>query len=131
MSPKTLKKFKILLLEQKDTLEKELKNIATKDPNQKDNWNAIFPNFESSDFDEEGAAGEVQEYINRLPLEHALELRLREINRAMDRIKKGTYGKCANCDSNISQKRLSVLPETKVCLKCKDKKNYRIISNRK
>lgn len=122
MSPKTLNKFKTLLLEQKNILEKELQNIATRDPNQKDNWNTVFPSFEPADFDEEEAAGEVQEYINRLPIEHALELRLREIDRAIERIKKGTYGKCKNCNDNISQKRLMILPETETCPECKNKK---------
>lgn len=131
MSPKTLNKFKILLLKQKEVLEKELGSIAKRDPNQKDNWNTVFPSFEPDNFDEEEAAGEVQEYINRLPLEHSLELRLREINKAIERIKKGTYGKCANCDSNISQKRLQILPETEICLKCKNKKKFKTTQNPK
>ena len=122
MNKTSLNKFKVLLLKQKKLLEKELKNIATRDPNQKDNWNTVFPSFEPADFDEEEAADEVQEYINKLPLEHALELRLVEIKKAIQRIKKGTYGKCANCGCNISQKRLMLVPETEICLKCKNKK---------
>jgi len=121
MSPKTLEKYKQALLEQKKSIEAGLGNFAERDPNQKDNWNTLFPFFEADDFDEEEAADEVQEYINLLPLEHALELRLKEINKALDRIKEGTYGKCANCNKAIPQKRLDILPEAELCLKCRAK----------
>ena len=123
MTLKTLEKFRLLLLEQKDLLEKKLETIAQRDPNQEDNWNTIFPNFAPDEFDEEESADEVQEYINRLPLEHAMELRIKEISKALARIKTGTYGKCKNCNENIPKKRLEILPETDICLKCKAKTN--------
>ena len=119
MQKTTIKKYKALLLEQKETLEKELEKIAKRDPNQKGNWNTIYLNYEPNEFDEEEAADEVQEYVNRLPVEHALELRLKKTNDALVRIKSNTYGKCKNCDKDVPQKRLKILPETEICLKCK------------
>ncbi len=66
----------------------------------------------------EEASDEVEEYITRLPLEHSLELRLRDINEALEKIKKGKYGKCEQCGKNIPQERLRVSPEAKKCMKC-------------
>ncbi|OGZ62120.1 MAG: hypothetical protein A3H51_03160 [Candidatus Spechtbacteria bacterium RIFCSPLOWO2_02_FULL_38_8] len=119
MQKTTIKKYTALLLEQKEALEKELEKIAKRDPNQEGNWDTVFLNFEPNEFDEEESADEVQEYVNRLPVEHALELRLKETNKALDRIKNNTYGKCKNCEDDIPQKRLKILPETEICLKCK------------
>src|SRR3989338_7233612 len=88
MQKTTIKKYKALLLEQKETLEKELEKIAKRDPNQKGNWNTIYLNYEPNEFDEEEAADEVQEYVNRLPVEHALELCLKKKKKKTQKKKK-------------------------------------------
>jgi RNA polymerase-binding transcription factor DksA len=38
---------------------------------------------------------------------------------AMRRIEQGTYGYCATCDTAISYERLSVMPETTYCVRCR------------
>lgn len=44
--------------------------------------------------------------------------RLQEIEDAIDRLNKGQYGKCLNCDTPISSKRLNAIPEAKFCIEC-------------
>ena len=59
------------------------------------------------------------EYEASLPIEYTLELGLRDINEALERMEKGTYGFCGNCHQEIDIKRLEIFPEAKICIKCK------------
>ena len=65
------------------------------------------------------AADEVEEYSRLLPLEHILEIRLKNINLALGKIKKGKYGVCEKCGKKIPADRLKVYLEARYCLKCK------------
>jgi RNA polymerase-binding transcription factor DksA len=121
MKKSTQQKFKKPLEELRDFLKIELKNIAKRDIEDENNWNSVFPRLDSGNFNIEDASDEVEEYINRMPVENALELRLKAVNEALERIKRGAYGKCKNCEGDIPLKRLKVLPETEICLKCKTK----------
>jgi RNA polymerase-binding transcription factor DksA len=43
---------------------------------------------------------------------------LEEINRALERIDKGTFGRCETCQNAIPRQRLDVLPYTRHCIDC-------------
>jgi DnaK suppressor protein len=43
---------------------------------------------------------------------------LAQIERALRRLKEGTYGKCECCSGKIPVGRLNILPYTTVCVKC-------------
>lgn len=110
------------LKETKKQLEEQLSSFAKKDEKLKDNWKANFPEFDGSETGGsrlEVAQDEVEEYLNRLSLEHALEIKLRDVNLALEKIKKNKYGKCEKCKKNVPQERLKVCPEARFCLKCK------------
>ncbi|WP_053956930.1 TraR/DksA C4-type zinc finger protein [Inediibacterium massiliense] len=50
------------------------------------------------------------------------ELYLKEIEDALDRIQRGTYGKCIDCGGDIPNERLEMLPTALQCMNCqKDK----------
>ncbi|KKR78240.1 MAG: DnaK suppressor protein [Candidatus Curtissbacteria bacterium GW2011_GWA1_40_9] len=51
-------------------------------------------------------------------MEDRLKRDLREIEAALKKIKKGTYGKCERCGKSIDVKRLEVKPQALYCLKC-------------
>ena len=40
------------------------------------------------------------------------------IDRALDRIQDGSYGKCVQCEGVIAKARLNAIPYTPVCIKC-------------
>ena len=118
----SLAKIKEKLLENKISLEKELSGFADKDKKTKDDWDTNYTQFArngSGSQAMEEAADEVEEYSNRLPVEFSLETRLRDINLALDKIKKGTYGLCEKCEKPIPQTRLAVYPEARTCQKCR------------
>jgi len=109
------------LKELKKEVESQLSQFATKDKQLKNNWKSKFPEFDGTETGGshlEVAQDEVEEYLNRLPVEHILELKLKDINDALKKIKTGKYGICERCGRRISQNRLKIFPEAKFCLKC-------------
>ena len=120
MNNNLLKELKQKLEKQKVLLETELQKFATKDKKLKGDWDTKFPKADGAVGGQalENAADQVEEYVNLLPVEHDMELRLQKINSALERIEKGTYGKCEKCNKKISEERLKVYPEAVECAKC-------------
>ncbi len=50
-------------------------------------------------------------------LENEAQL-LAEVNAALERIERGTFGRCENCGQEIPRKRLDALPYARYCLRC-------------
>lgn len=46
--------------------------------------------------------------------EHLLE----EVEAALERIERGTYGTCQNCGQTIARERLDAIPYTPLCIEC-------------
>lgn len=122
MDKKTPKQFKKKLEERKAKLESELTSFAKKDEKLKGDYDTCFPDFGTTQSVDEEAL-EVAVYDSALPVEYALELRLADINRALDKIKNNTYGQCENCPAEIDIKRLEAMPEARTCLDCEKKRN--------
>lgn len=121
MNKKLLQKLRQKLEQEKEVLEKELQSFAKKDKKLPEDWDTRFPHFdgEAGGSILEKAANEVEEYSTLLPIEYALETRLKNINLALEKIKKGKYGICERCQREIEKERLEIYPEAKYCLKCK------------
>lgn len=118
MDKKTQKQLKKNLEKEKIKLIKDLKSFAMKDTKIKGNWLTRFPFFGASRSHNDENAEKIEEYENILSVEHALELRLKDINSALDKIKANTYSICEKCKKEIELKRLKIVPEAKLCLKC-------------
>jgi DnaK suppressor protein len=56
-------------------------------------------------------------FLNRNTIEIKL---LREVTDALRRIDHGTYGVCAECEEEISVKRLDALPWARYCVTCQE-----------
>ena len=120
---KIKEELKKKLLKEKENVEKQLKKFATKDQNLKDDWDTRFPLFggdKSGSIALEEGADEVEEYNTLLPIEHSLELYLRDINLALKKIETEKYGFCEKCGKEISIERLKAYPEVRFCLECQD-----------
>jgi RNA polymerase-binding transcription factor len=118
MKKATIEKIKKNLEGRKDTIEKELATFTTKDEHTKDDYRANFPEF--GDKEDENAK-EIADYTDNLSVEHSLEKTLRDINKALEKIKKGKYGKCKYCNSDIPENRLMARPASSACVECKEK----------
>jgi len=120
MNQELIKNLKQSLESNKISIQKELGSFAKEDKTLKHNWDTKYPNREDGDKDEE--ADEVQEYDNKLSLEYSLELKLKDVNMALEKMEKGGYGICEKCGKKIDEERLLACPEAKTCLKCNGKK---------
>ena len=114
---KTLAEFKAALLEKRAKITVQLETIAGKSKDLKGDFDTKFEQV--GDRLEENAS-EVEMYEDNLGLEHTLEKDLADINEALIKIDKGTYGICTNCGKpqTIDIKRLKAFPEAKTCIKC-------------
>ncbi len=83
--------------------------------------NFSIANWESEKFYPDEEADEIEEFLKDLPLEEKMRQKYKEIERALMKIKKGTYGICEKCKKLISKKRLSFLPEARFCKNCAKK----------
>ncbi|MBI5649303.1 MAG: TraR/DksA C4-type zinc finger protein [Chloroflexi bacterium] len=63
-------------------------------------------------------ATEVSEQAKALALRHHLEGMIKEIERAIVRAEKGTYGVCERCKGAIPDARLKVMPSATLCIAC-------------
>ena len=47
---------------------------------------------------------------------------LREIDAALERLRKGLYGTCESCGAEIPERRLQALPLARFCLRCAERR---------
>lgn len=121
MNQNLLKELKEKLEKEKLAIEQELQKFAEKDDNPKGDWDTKFPHLEnnaSGGSAMETEADEVEEYERRLPVEHSLELKLTDINSALEKIGKNKYGLCEKCGKKIEEARLETIPEARFCQSC-------------
>ncbi len=69
----------------------------------------------------EEEATESFELEKRLALERQIKDQLAEVEHALRKLEKGTYGLCDNCGQPIDPDRLEALPQANLCVNCKAK----------
>ena len=69
----------------------------------------------------EEEATQSMELEKRLALEKKVKENLAEVERALEKFDKGTYGRCDICGKPIDPARLEALPYASLCLSCKSK----------
>ena len=116
MDQKLVGKIEKQLLDQKKKLEKELGEFSSKSAHNPEDYNTTFPDFGDK---EEDNAVEVAQYSDNLTLERSLEASLRDVNKALENLKNGTYGICKYCKKPIDERRLEARPTSSACIECK------------
>lgn len=111
-----LEEIKKRLEEERARLTKELASFSKKNAHVANDFDATFPEYGD---EEDDNAREVAEYTTNKPLELTLEKTLRDIDKALERLHKGTYGICKYCDKPIDEKRLLARPTSSACVSCK------------
>lgn len=110
-------KFKKLIEEELVNLEKELQTVARKNPENKDDWQAVPTMLEENSADENEAADEIEEFGTNNAIAQQLEARYNELKDALTRIEAGTYGKDENTGKEISEERLLANPAARTNIK--------------
>jgi len=111
-----LNQIKLVLLEEKERLELELSKFTSKNPHVPGDYDAEIPEYGDETDDN---VREIAQYTTNKPLEIALEKALRDVNKALSSLEKGTYGICKYCDNPIEEKRLLARPTSSSCVSCK------------
>ena len=110
MNKAQLKKFKTMLEEKRDEIVKKAKQTLNEDMT-----------LDSNDLPDEMDLAS-SEYLQSF----TFRLRGREksflgkIGKALAKIEDGSFGKCEECEEEISIKRLEARPETTLCIRCKE-----------
>lgn len=95
---------------QRDTIISKIKRLRREDPfSTEDRALIVEPGTDAS-----ALFGHEKTVV----LENQLKKDLKEIERALVKIKKGTYGICEKCKKKIDEARLEVKPSAIYCLKC-------------
>ncbi|AKG52941.1 putative DNA-binding protein [Dehalogenimonas sp. WBC-2] len=69
----------------------------------------------------EEEATETADLENRLALEKRILDQIAEVDDALVKLEKGTFGKCEMCGQTLDPARLAILPYAKLCVACKAK----------
>jgi len=112
----TLAEIEKNLLEQRERLVSDLQDLSRPDDHENDNTSTRFPEY--GDKPDENAQ-EFADYSTNLAAEKVLEKSLADIEAALGRIKKRTYGVCKYCNNPIPEKRLIARPTASSCVTCK------------
>ena len=70
----------------------------------------------SQDFAEQAVEVENNQVVEQLDDEG--KLKISQIDQALDKIKRGTFGTCEKCEEDISKERLKAIPYTTLCINC-------------
>ena len=116
LDEKAIAQIKADLIIKRDQILNDLKDVSQEDDHEADNLGAKFPEY--GDKPDENAQ-EITDYSTSVMAEKVLEKTLEDINSALDRIEKGTYGICKYCHKPISLKRLLARPVASSCIACK------------
>ena len=103
-------------------METERKRLLTELDSLQTNVETAEDRREGSPFGKrEEEATESFELEKRVALEKQVRANLAEIEHALDKFKKGTYGLCDICGQPIPPERLEAMPHANLCLTCKAK----------
>lgn len=104
LSQEMIQKQKKSLVEEKAKLTEKIKELKH------------FPDYGDNEDDN---AKELADFESNLSIEEQLELLIKKINKALEAIEDGTYGKCKKCNRLIETGRLEIMPYADVCVTCK------------
>lgn len=110
MNKKDLKRFKDLLIAERNSLIKKANKTLTEE--------ATLDVNELPDEIDQASAEYNQSFIFRL--RDREKYYLSKIDKALKKIEDGDFGICDSCGEDISTKRLEARPVTTLCIRCKE-----------
>jgi RNA polymerase-binding protein DksA len=117
MEAAELTRYRELLLEQKEALRKQLTEMGA-DPDQENTVDGLDFDFGFAD-----SAQSTAERNKVLAVIERLRENLQDVDIALAKIEKGTYGVCERCGEPINPERLEAIPYARLCVKCKQKES--------
>lgn len=112
--------FKKKLEKELKTLETELNSVGHKNPSNPKDWEPTTSDVDIDSSDLADTADNIENYELNTAILKPLEIQYNDVKRALDKIKKGTYGLCEVDDEPIEKERLEANPAARTCLAHKD-----------
>ena len=116
-SNKELKEFKIIILDKRKIVLEKLAD-AKKRADETLNNNTVNAIYSSHMADAGSDQQEMEKNYYMMDREDSF---LQYLNRALEMLKDGTFGKCRACGNLINKERLVEVPHTSSCFECKSK----------
>jgi len=107
--------FKKKLETEKALLEKELEAVGRRNPDNLSDWEATPTDKDTSQADENTVADDIEGYEENVAIVNTLETRYQDLEGALDKIERGTYGVCRICGEIIDTERLEANPSADTC----------------
>jgi len=111
------KKYKIKLEKELKLLEEEMAKVGRKNPSNSNDWEAVETDMNADLADSDEVADEQENFSENTSILSKLEPQYNDIKLALEKIKKGTYGKCEVGGEEIPEKRLEANPGARTCIK--------------
>lgn len=115
MNTKDIQQFGVKLDAEKKLLESELATVGHKNPDNPMGWEATAGTMEVDTADENEVADKMEELEENEHILQQLEKQLEDVDAAIERIGKGTYGICEVCINPIETARLEASPSARTC----------------
>ena len=112
-----LTRYRKLLDEQKEALRRQLADMGA-DPDQLNTVDGLDFDFGFAD-----SAQSTAERNKVLAVIERLRENLHDVDLALVKMEKGTYGICERCGEAINPERLEAIPYARLCVKCKQKES--------
>lgn len=116
--------FKKRLESELKSLEKDLKTVGHKNTSNPKDWEAISNDVDINASDSADIADNIENYESNTAVLKPLEIQYNDVKRALEKIKKGTYGICEISGKPIEKERLEANPSARTDIKHKDTEIY-------
>ncbi len=103
------------LKEEKAKLVEELRGLGKVIDKETGDWEAVAENT-TPEADENDLADKFEEFQERSSTLETLELQLKDVNLALEKIEEGSYGICIICKNPIEENRLMANPSAHTCV---------------
>ncbi len=113
-----LQKYKNKLEQEEARLELELTDLGQLNSNNPADWTADANVEEMNTADLNNLADADEEQEANKAIVDELEVRLKHVKDALQRIQEGTYGTCTKCGNPIEPARLDANPAATLCTSC-------------
>ena len=110
-------KFKKLLEKELNLVQEEMSKVGRINPSNPKDWEPVETDMSSDPADENEVADEMESFGENAAILRKLEPQYNDIKSALEKIEKGTYGKCEVGGEDIPEARLEANPSAKTCIK--------------
>lgn len=107
--------YEVRLREELAEVTGELQGLGVHNPDNPHDWIATPEPEQSGEADPNVAADRVEDWDERRAILSQLERRYNDLNRALEKVKNGTYGVCEISGEEIEEDRLRANPAARTC----------------